>query len=458
MLKYKQLAAKVSHDIQQNRLKNGARMLSLRQFAKQHSISVSTAVSCYEELEKQGWIAARPQAGFYVTHSSTILPSPHWPSFNTERTTPSRPIKEASIPQGALGMACLELDEHTQRSLDRSLRKAIQFQTRHFAQYPAQQGEPYLRDALAEHFQINGYALNSNELVITHGCMDAVKTALMVCTNKGDTIAVSSPCFNGLLDLIAQLDLNLIEIPSHEDGIDLDALEKLLQDNQIQAGLFCTTHMNPQGITLSSQQKQRLANLAATYRIPVIEDDVYFELSHSNELNLPAAYYDTSGYVIWCSSISKTLSPNYRLGWCKPGKYFASFLQYYQGVSGILQYAISDLICSGHYAKHLKRAQYTLAQNKRDYSLYLATHLPMGSRITQPDGGLVLWMQIPHLDITRFKLAIQREKIDIRTGDIFTESHRYSDCLRINIGYPLDGRIEKQLDKLMALIHQCCTG
>ncbi len=457
MLKYKQLADKVAQDIQAQRLKDGDRMLSLRQFAQQHSISVSTAVSCYEELEKQGWISARPQAGFFINAHTLSLPSPTWPRFDTERTTPIRALEPKVIAQGPLGMACLDLDVQTQKGIEKSLRKAISSSQRQFSRYPDKQGEPLLRQALADHFGDQGFALNSQELVITHGCMDSVKTALTVCTHKGDTVAVSSPCFNGLLDLLSQLELNVIEIPSREDGIDLETLEALLQQKQIQAGLFCTTHMNPQGITLSPAQKQRLANLAGEYQVPIIEDDVYFELNHSDTLHLPTAYYDVSGYVIWCSSISKTLSPSYRLGWCRPGRYLADFQRHYQGVPVLIQTAIADFIRSGGYAKHLKRAQYQLANHRRDYTHYLAQRLPQGSRITQPDGGLVLWIQVPYLQATLLKKAAADANLDIRTGDIFTESERYHDCLRINMGYALNHQTTQLLEQLLTLIDQCRT-
>uniref|UniRef100_UPI001E305C0B aminotransferase class I/II-fold pyridoxal phosphate-dependent enzyme n=1 Tax=Vibrio hibernica TaxID=2587465 RepID=UPI001E305C0B len=111
------------------------------------------------------------------------------------------------------------------------------------------------------HFSHNGFGLNSDELVVTHGCIDAVKIALEACTKAGDTVAVSSPCYDGLLDLLSQLSLNILEIPSLKDGIDLVQLEEHLRLGTIQAGLFCTTHMNPQGITMSMRQKQQLANL-----------------------------------------------------------------------------------------------------------------------------------------------------------------------------------------------------
>lgn len=312
--------------------------------------------------------------------------------------------------------------------------------------------------ALASHFTHNGFPLNSDELVITHGCMDAVKTALQVCTQAGDTVAVSSPCYNGLLDLLSQLSLRIVEIPSLADGIDLDQFEKHLQQGNVQAGLFCTSHMNPQGITLSSTQKQRLAQLANQYQTPIIEDDVYLELPHRNQSPLPAAYYDDGGYILWCGSISKTLSPSYRLGWCRPGRYFMPYLKRALGVPTLIQYAIADFIESGAYNSHLKRTRYQLSQNKTQYLAYLSQHLPEGSRVTQPDGGLVLWIQVPNLNATELGKAAESQNLDIRIGPWFTESERYCDCLRINIGFAPEAETLEYLERLMALIKQHCSN
>ncbi|RQW64458.1 PLP-dependent aminotransferase family protein [Vibrio viridaestus] len=456
MIRYKQLAQKVVTDIQSNKLTDGEKMPSLRRFAHQHEVSVSTAVSCYEELVAQGWIQARPQSGFFISSKSSPIPSPVWESFVSQSTLAKRQIEKPNVNDGPLGTSRLELSETTSKSLERSVKRVMNRTNTQLMLYPDNRGEKPLRQALATHFSRLGYAINSQELLISHGCLDSVKIALTVCTNPGDTIAISSPCYNGLLDLISQLGLHIIEVPSHSDGIELDQLETLFQNAKVKAGLFCTTHMNPQGITMTMAQKKRLSDLANHYQIPVIEDDVYFELSHTNQHPLPAAYYDENGYVLWCGSFSKSLSPAYRVGWCRPGRYFEAYLKHLLGVPTLIQHALADFIDSGSYIKHLKQARFQLSANKNRYIKYLGHRLPQGSAITQPDGGLVLWIQIPGLNIDRVRQATERNNLDIRTGDIFTESDRYQNCIRINMGYLFNDKIESELEKLVCIVKQCC--
>ncbi|MCE0495542.1 aminotransferase-like domain-containing protein [Vibrio salinus] len=454
MAKYKQLTDKFINDINSGKLSVGEKMPSLRKLAKQHNISVSTAVRCYEELESQGWLVSRPQSGYFISSGSTNIQTPEWQTFTTQIQSCKRVRKKPRAQPGPLGISRMELDGKSITALDASLRRAARKVQSKLTLYPEAQGELTLRNALASHFSQYGFPLGSEELVITNGCIEAVKSALKACTEPGDTVAISSPCYNGLLELLSELSLNILEIPSLNDGIDLDQLEQHLITGHISAGLFCTTHMNPQGITMSMIQKKRLAYLANHFQIPMIEDDVYLELAHHQNQPLPAAYYDTEGYIIWCGSVSKSLSPSYRLGWVRPGRYFQQYLTHTAEVSTLIQYLVADFIHSGAYTKHLRRSQYQLMLNKRDYISYLSHHLPSGSRITQPEGGLVLWVQIPDFDADLFGRKAFESKLCIRIGTLFTVSDRYRDCVRINIGFSMTHNVKEQLDLLIMLIDQ----
>ncbi|CAM3955408.1 putative HTH-type transcriptional regulator YjiR [Vibrio aerogenes CECT 7868] len=453
MAKYQQLADKIIHDIQSGKLPAGEKMLSLRRFAGQHSISVSTAVSCYDELASRGWLVARPQAGFFIASPAREMSPPQWQPFISQLADPHAYLPKSHTPTGLTGISQLLIPESVSQQLTKCFRRALSQQAGRLSSYPQTQGEPEFLSALATHFSQSGFILTPDELVITHGCIDAVKTALEVSTRPGDAVAVNSPCFLGLLELLSQMERPIVEIPTTADGIDLDQFEQLLQAGTVKAGLFSTTFMNPQGITLSVAQKQRLAQLANHYRIPVIEDDVYLELSHqSGQPPLPAAYFDTQGYILWCGAITKSLSPAYRTGWCRPGRYIADYVKRCQGVPALMQHALAEFINSGHYARHLKQARTQLTLNMQHFLKYFDAQLPAGTRVTHPEGGLVLWLQIPGFDARKLAaLAAQKDHYFI-TGPLFTTSDRYRDCLRVNIGYPLNEAVEKELAVLVELV------
>ncbi|MFS1428445.1 PLP-dependent aminotransferase family protein, partial [Vibrio splendidus] len=348
-------------------------------------------------------------------------------------------------------------DEQSIVELERSFRRATRRMSSRLNHYPDTQGEPMLRQALSTHFAKLDVHFSPEEMVITAGCMSAIKAALESCTKQGDTIAISSPCFNGILELLGQMSRKIIEIPSLDDGVDLQQLEAHLKNKRVDAAIFCTSHMNPQGINMSATQKQKLAELANHYRVPIIEDDVYLELSYSSHTPLPAKYYDKGGYVLWCGSVSKSLSPSYRLGWCLPGRfineYKAQFSAASYGVALPTQLAVADFIESGQYAKHVRRRCAQILSLRQQYLSYLAQHLPQDVKISNPQGGMVLWLQIPNLNQSTFAQAVADQNIDVRLGHLFSTLDLYSNCLRINIGYSLEGKAKQQLDDLIELIH-----
>ena len=465
---YKDLAQQCINDIKNKKLQPHSRMPSLRNFKAQHNISMTSALNCYQHLESLGWIISRPQSGYFVCQPPLNNNQPEFIDFQSKTSDPALTSSQLSYTPtinaiGPLGYACIDPALLPLNGLQQSFRRALKRQSENISFYPAPRGEKVLRDSLSAHFKSYHFHFSSEQLIISNGCMDSIKTALEITTNIGDAVAISSPCYSGLLDMLTLLSRKVVEIPSTDQGIDLQQLEKQMQQGNIKAGLFCTSHMNPQGISISAQQKQQLAHLAETYQIPIIEDDVYLEISHEKVVPLPAKHWDKQGYIIWCGSVSKTLAAGYRLGWCLPGRYHQDYLTrrryFIQGVNSPTQLAIADFINNGEYARHLKKLRYNVQRNTFDYRHYLAQHLPKNSKISAPNGGFVLWIQIPNLDTKKlFKQAIQAQ-LDLRVGEHFTTLDLYNDCLRINIGYGLTDQSDQSastrtaLQKLVELIN-----
>lgn len=178
MAKYKQLAEKFIADIQTGKLSYGDRMLSLRQLSRQHNISLSTAVNCYEELESLGWLISKPQAGFYVSSQQSEIQSPEWHPFTSSVSTLEPQRFSSPKLSGPLGRSRSSLDQDSRAALDNCFRRAMKRSAQKVEDYPELQGEKVLREALANHFSHNGFGLNSDELVVTHGCIDAVKNSV----------------------------------------------------------------------------------------------------------------------------------------------------------------------------------------------------------------------------------------------------------------------------------------
>lgn len=473
MTLYLDLAQRLIDDIQAQRLPTGTRLPALRALAQQQLVSMTTATRAYDYLQQSGWIYARPQSGYFVANRAEIIEFPALSNQSLARRDPRQnaPAQGYNRPsQGfaPLGIAILGPPLLPEASLQRTLKRVTQRNPLSLFEYASYAGSAALRQAIAQHFRDSHFPFHGDDLIVTHSCMSAVRLAVESVTQPGDTLAVSSPCFNGLLDLLSTLSRNIIEIPLNHQGLDLDALESCMQQQRIKAALLSTNHINPLGITLPNEQKQALARLARQYQIPIIEDDIYRDLGFQKHSPMPAKYWDQDGWVLWCNSISKTLAPGMRLGWCLPGRFYQACADFHGrtslGTSTLIQAFVTEFIVTGDYRSHLQKLRPRLQQQLGQYQLLLRQHLPASARCSQPDGGLVLWLHVPGLDAEALQRQALEAGIDIRSGRCFTTHHSYRDCLRINAGWPLyhddnqPSATHQQLTRLCELICAAVDG
>lgn len=464
IMRYIQLAEQCVQQIEAGQLTLHSKMPSLRKFKQQHSVSMTTALNCYQHLESLGWLIAKPQSGYYVAQKSVQadnIKSPTLVSFQSTTTQPKTPqLYNPFVDPCPLGIARYDPELIPVDKLQQSFKRAMKQQGHRISHYPHPQGEAVLRDSLSQHFKGIDFHFSATELVITHGCLDAIRSAIEITTNAGDAVAISSPCFSGLLDLLGSMGRRVVEIPSVKQGIDLEQLQHQMQLGRIKAGLFCTSHMNPQGLSMSALQKQKLVELATQYQIPIIEDDVYLELGYRGVIPLPAKHWDREGYVLWCGSFSKTIAAGYRLGWCLPGRYLQAYLENRlfanQGITSPLQLAMADFIRRGDYLQHLKKIRLHLQQQSLQFISYLQENLPKNSKISQPAGGFVLWIEVAGLNTQQLRKRTLANKLDIRIGEHFSTLDLYPHCFRLNIGFKIMAtQTEYQLTVLMKQIKDC---
>ncbi|WP_435236846.1 PLP-dependent aminotransferase family protein [Psychromonas sp. PT13] len=463
---YIELARQCVQQIESGQLVLHSKMPSLRKFRLQHNVSMTTALNCYQHLESLGWLIAKPQSGYYVAQKSQLTDKPELPtlvSFQSSATKPKAPkLHNPFSNPSPLGIACYDPELIPINKLQLSFRRAMKQQGTQLSDYPEPQGEKILRESLSKHFKNIDFHFSDTQCVITNGCLDAICHAIEVTTIVGDAVAISSPCYSGLLDLLGGMNRRVVEIPSVEHGIDLEQLEKQMQLGTIKAGLFCTSHMNPQGISMCALQKKKLVDLATQYKIPIIEDDVYLELGYQGVIPLPAKHWDRKGYILWCGSISKTIAAGYRLGWCLPGRYFNAYLQKRllanQGGSTPMQLAIADFIRRGDYIRHLKKIRLHIQQQSLLFTAYLQKNLPIKSKVSQPTGGFVLWVEVPLLNTRKLRKLALINKLDVLIGENFTTLDLYPHCFRLNIGFSITNKeVELQLNILVKLIIECST-
>src|SRR5262249_22266022 len=155
-----------------------------------------------------------------------------------------------------------------------------------------------------------------------NGVTEALHLCLRAITKPGDTVAIESPTYFGILQTIEMLGLRACEIPTYpKEGVCLDELARRLAQERPKACLFMTNFSNPLGSCMPNLKKRQLVKFLATHDVPLIEDDIFGALAFGPSRPIVAKSFDRHGMVLLCGSLSKTLAPGYRIGWVAPGKF-----------------------------------------------------------------------------------------------------------------------------------------
>jgi DNA-binding transcriptional MocR family regulator len=463
---YQQVADRIEQLIRQESLKTGDKLLSVRMLSKEQGISMSTAFQAYAQLEARGLIEARPKSGYYVRLHPKKLPLP--------RVTKPEPVEQEislsemimsvfkdlaseEVIQFSVGAPSLELLPAAK--LNKSVLHALRESKFHGLNYEHIQGNPALRHQVAKlAFNWSGN-ITSEEVVITAGCMEAIVMCLRAVTKPGDTVAVESPTYFGILQALESLGLKALEIPTcPEWGPELNFLEDALQQFSIAACVFVPNFNNPLGSCMPDEHKRQLVQMLAKHSVPLIEDDIYGEMYFGEHRPKTCKTYDTEGWVMQCGSFSKSLAPGYRVGWALPGKWTKQVVhnKLITSVSGttLTQAAIAHFLENGRYELHLKRLRKALHVQCLRYLQAIHTHFPPDIHITRPEGGFVLWIELPER-VNAFELyqRARQRGISFAPGQIFsTQGKSYGNCMRISFGRPFDAEMERGIEILGKLI------
>jgi DNA-binding transcriptional MocR family regulator len=208
---------------------------------------------------------------------------------------------------------------------------------------------------------------------------------------------------------------------------------------------------------MPDDKKKKLVEILSQRRIPLIEDDIYGNLTFDVTRPKVAKAFDQEGWVMLCDSFTKTLSPDSRVGWVAPGRFkaqveFMKFVNTSATVS-LPQMAIAEFLQSGGFDHHLRKIRRLYASQMQQMSEAITRHFPKGTRITRPSGGMCLWIELPP-EINALALYHQAmaARISIAPGPIFSAKHKFENFIRINCGNPWSETIENAICKLGQIV------
>ena len=285
---YERIAERILTSIRDGTLITGQRLPSVRRASQQFDVSVTTVLEAYRRLEDRGVIEARPQSGYYVRRTPDAPPAPARTATNeraAELTISDlvlRVIQDWRAPGllANLGVAAPSPNVIHATRLDRLLARSIRRGTINALAYDSPAGLEQLRLQIARRALDLGMSLAPDDIITTCGGQNAVRLCLEAVTRPGDTVVIETPTYFGLLEVLESLHLRALEVATFpEHGICLDALEEAMRRHRVAACVLCPTYGNPLGHCMPDEKKKRLATLLERAGVPLVEDDVYGDLT-----------------------------------------------------------------------------------------------------------------------------------------------------------------------------------
>jgi DNA-binding transcriptional MocR family regulator len=462
---YVQLAEAVAGQIEDGTYGAGERIPSVRDLRDRFGVSLSTVLEACRVLEDRGLVEARAQSGHYVR--STPSPRRSEPEESTPDAGATRVDAALAVrlnlgigsPQEpTLGAAVQGPELMPMAGLNRLWSHVLRHQPEACHSYDAPPGSAVLRRAVARRGGDAGIEATADDIVVTSGAKEAVYLSIKAVTRAGDTVAIESPAYYALLEVLASLELKALEISSHpRHGINLDDLERAVDSQPIAAVALVSNFSNPTGSCMTDEAKRRLVDLLSRHDVPLVEDDVYGELVYEGRRPSAIKAFDRRGLVLYCSSYSKTLSPGLRVGWAIPGRYQNEVellkLVVNQATAVAPQLALAAFLDSGGCDRHIRKVRRMYRAQMSSMIDAVERSFPDATRLTRPQGGHVLWVQLPAgVDAMELYEAAEGEGIRIAPGPMFSPSGGYRDFIRLNTGFPWSAATERQVETLGRLV------
>jgi DNA-binding transcriptional MocR family regulator len=466
--RYQQVADRIAEMIDGGAFDPGSRVPSLRRLSRQMSVSLTTAMEAYRVLEDRGLIEARPQSGFYVRAARPLPPAP------AKTVGASRAVElnvvdlYLSVMRQVGSAAPIQLGAGVPNpsflpteTLNRILAREVRRHPETSQSYDEGLGYPELRTQIARRALDSGCTLNPDEIITTNGAQQAVYLCLKALTEPGDTVAVETPTYVGLLQVFEALRLRTLELATDpDDGICLDCLSEALERERIAACVLVPTFGNPLGHCMPEHSRERLVDLLTDAGVPLIEDDVYGELYFDRLRPRALKAFDRGeDTVLLCSSFSKTLAPGYRIGWVASGT-FSDRVERQKYITSIAtptptQMAVAAYLESGGFDRHLRRLRGTYRGLMARMSAAIAEHFPDGTRMTRPRGGHLLWVELPPAvdSIKLYERGLQHG-ISVVPGPLFTACCGYRNFIRLNCAVPWDDAVKGAVRTLGQLVRE----
>lgn len=429
--------------IEQQVLRPGMSVPSVREFAREHELSTFTVASAYNRLVAQGWLAARAGSGYRVVAPPRPAAQGRVADWAPPRLNDDWLLSDIyvdhSIPIKA-GCGWLPGEWLNEEGLHQALRHMARVPALRISGYGHPQGYAPLRETIAASLSQHGLQAEADQVVLTQGVTHGLDMVIRTLLRAGDTVLVEQPCYANLLQLLRLAGMRVVAVPRGEAGLDLDALETAVATHAPRALFINTVLQNPSGTTLTMANAFRLLQSANRHGYWIIEDDISRELLPTLAPLLAAM--DGGERVVYLGGYSKVISPSVRVGYVAAHRDLARAIARTKMAVGltspeIMERVVHQVIREGRYRAHIQRTRERLAQAHAQ----VARHMDdSGFEVAaRPQAGLFLWARPSGALRDRGALALAeaalRDGIWLAPGSYFDAGEADTPWMRFNVAY-----------------------
>ncbi len=456
---YRQLYLQVKDLIDSGRLAGGSRLPATRELAGQLGLNRTTVSAAYELLESEGLISGHVGRGSFVTGPASHKSRVNWREAlaGSAAATPAAPASTplASFSSSRPSELLFPLEEF--RATCEEVIHGPEAQT--ILQLGSPAGYPPLRRYLLEQARAERVARDSDDILITSGCQQAFSMLQNTLVRHGETVLLEDPVYPGMRAAFERSGARLIGVPVGRDGLDLEALERILERERPRLLAVTSNFQNPTGATLPLAARKTLLRLTQAAGVILVENDIYGALAYEGEPIPSLKQLDEAGDTILLGSFSKIAFPGLRVGWTIGPRPLIEKLTEAKQWSDLHTDQLSQAILlrfaqSGRLEQHRRRALQSGRERLHAVLAACEKHLPREVEFTRPRGGMSLWIRLPEpLDAGELLARAEREGVTYLPGRYFAVSRPEPSSLRISFAGMAPDQIRSGIAILGRIFH-----
>jgi DNA-binding transcriptional MocR family regulator len=458
---YLQVVEAIEKAIRIGQIGIGQRVPAERTLSHLLRVSRTTVTAAYRELEARGLLRGFVGRGTLVVASPADA-SGEALSWSQRSSSMARQANYLSYVHHQPDVVPFELgwqdsSLYPTESLNALLRELTQTASSDLYAPPSPAGDRSLQQAIVQWLEARDIRVNADNVLITAGAQQGLNILARAFLSPGDVVLTERPTFMGALMAFRWAGAEVVGVPSDEAGLQSDALEDMLAWHRPKLIYVMPTFQNPTGAILSRERRQQVLDIAARYRVPIIESDLYGDIYFDQKPPSPLKAMDKLDAVIYQGSFSKIAAPSLRVGWLVVPKGALPALLAAKAfedlhTSTLTQRLVARFLESRHLDRHLATMRAECRRRRDHLAALLHEHVPT-LQFRPPAGGYYLWARLPPPLTTDDLLpAAAVRGVAIRGGSSHMPERGGEDYIRLCFASVDTRQITKGVQRLAAAV------